>query len=279
MIFASFPLREVVAFLITYAIADYLGKKFSTKYGGKPEEAKKLNNDVISMHISFLHSLTTIVLCIAKLMIEGVSFCEENTYFQQIILSHSIAYFLHDIMSGFNDYMLILHHLASIIVLPSPLFSNYGASEVVNMLLFAEASGPFFQLRVYLRLLNLKSNLLYTLGEIIFAAIFVINRLFIGFAFSSYCFMCQKGPIISYFGASIIMFISSFWIAQIFTSLGMKFVSKAKSPNGFIKTLLVKIAMGLKSSLLVKIIFHGSFLFGCGILPYLVRIIKYHQIL
>jgi hypothetical protein len=105
------------------------------------------------------------------------------SYFAELLLIHSIAYFVGDILDMLRyikpftnaDWVFVWHHVGGIIAFGFPLVSELGYYIAACALLF-EISTPFLNARWWLYQLQMKETTLFIIFEFLFVATFVAVR-------------------------------------------------------------------------------------------------------
>jgi len=98
---------------------------------------------------------------------------------------------------GLVDFGLVLHHGMVMIGYSSALFQQYGATEALIGLFFAEVSNFPMHLRMIVKQFGLRYTRLYEVLELIYMATYMISRgIFIPFTLVIDCVRAELCPII-----------------------------------------------------------------------------------
>ena len=99
-----------------------------------------------------------------------------------------------------------------------------------------------------------------------------MNRTPVGIYYAYMNYYCVEGP----FGVDLInsgfMVLSSFWTVAILQTIGMKFASMFKSDTPSLIKGYVCLTDKLSKSMFYKVIFHGSILMICTIIPFAIKV-------
>ncbi|XP_042050383.1 TLC domain-containing protein At5g14285-like [Salvia splendens] len=108
---------------------------------------KKQRGEASSCLISLAHGTPALILSMPSLLQSQseLEFASPNTPFQNLVLDHSIAYFITDLLHYLiltpTDALFILHHLATLYVLATCRFAfAHGAAAVLGILALAEVT-------------------------------------------------------------------------------------------------------------------------------------------
>lgn len=104
--------------------------------------------------IAFFHAISSSMLCMYNLYKkEYLDYYSENTYFDNIVISNSIGYFLTDLIKCLyeKDTIFIVHHIVGIVFLMSSYIYQVAGTSAVGGLLVGEVSNPILHLGWFLK--------------------------------------------------------------------------------------------------------------------------------
>ena len=108
-------------------------------------------------------------------------FGRPNTIYQNRILEFTASYFVFHAFNGFlmqvESIVMHIHHITSLMAVLSTYYINSSGYEILQVLWAAEFTNPFLQFRWFMRSMELHTTKLAVINEIIFVAMFVINRM------------------------------------------------------------------------------------------------------
>ena len=141
----------------------------------------KDKRDFIGHHISLVHSVEAIILCIISYVYSnGIDYFGETDYLQVITLGFSLGYFTYDFIYaeiyGVHDWPMRIHHICVILGGLSLLLQSNGGAIGPVCLFLTELSNPFLQTRLILRKHKMEESKSYKINELIFSIVFILNR-------------------------------------------------------------------------------------------------------
>jgi TLC domain len=141
----------------------------------------KDQQDFIGQHVSLMHSIQAIGLCIASyIKSNGIDYMAPTEYLQVVTLSVSLGYFLYDALYaeiyGLHEWDMRFHHVFVIIGGISLLMQPFGGAIGPTCLFITEISNPYLEMRLILKNKKMENTRAYRIVEIAFAAVFIINR-------------------------------------------------------------------------------------------------------
>ena len=253
-----FLFEEVLIFMIAYYVLTALSYLFAPRIISNAKDKVKDTHLYYSYFPAAVHAIVSTILVFIKLYYEGLNDGNLPSVFSKIIVAQSLGYFIHDTVKSeifsLNELPMRIHHLSCLVGFSNGLTRIYGPSELCNGLLIAEFSNLFLTNRSFMKYLNLKSNVLYLINEALFAFAFIIMRIFIGPIYTTNLFYYANTPFITKLFGFMLNFISIIWVAEILSTIGMKFTMNAKSKLGIIYR---KFAIGVKKSPLIFACFFG----------------------
>lgn len=160
----------------------------------------KADYDIKNRYVSIFHGLASFLLAGSYLWRTGMSFCDETTYEERLIVLFSVTYFIYDFIAcvyfGIWDKSLVLHHSSSIFGFMVAFLSPFGAKLSLYGLFIAEASNFPMHLRVILRTKGKRHTKLYEVMECLYLIVYIIFRGILAPSNVYYCFVCPKTPYI-----------------------------------------------------------------------------------
>jgi len=245
--------------MITYYVLAAISYYFAPKIIPTSKDKFKETHLYYSYYPAAVHAMISTIFVIIKISTEGLNDGTISSNFSRLIIAQSLGYFMHDTVKcellSLNETPMRIHHVLSILGCSSGLVGNYGSSELCNALLIAEVSNIFLTSRAIIRYLNLKGNMLYFINELGFALTFILNRLVIGPIYAMNLFKIANTPLLCKTLGCLTNFISVIWIAEILSSIGMKYTMNTKSKLGLMYR---KFANGLKKSPFIFIGFSSA---------------------
>jgi len=162
---------------------------------------KRDQDDVKNRIVSIAHGLFTFLATFYHLKNQDPQFGASNTSFQLFILISSLSYFFYDTVAciyyGIYDTGLILHHSMVLLGYGSAILQQYGATEALSGLFFAEVSNFPMHVRAILKTLGLRYTRLYECLELIYMSTYIIARgVFIPIEVVYNCVSAEMCPLI-----------------------------------------------------------------------------------
>lgn len=168
----------MIAGIIFYSLLN-LGIRSSLKIPLSLEGKDKF--DFIGQHISLIHSIEAITMCIFSYTYsKGIDYYGETDYLQVITLAFSLGYFTYDMIYaeiyGVHDWPMRFHHIFVLAGGICLLSQTRGGAIGPICLFLTELSNPFLQVRLILKGRKMESTRLYKVNETIFGLVFIMNR-------------------------------------------------------------------------------------------------------
>lgn len=154
---------------IPYRISIIAGKK----------EQKKAYWEYIGNYVSIVHAVSVFMMGLYVTLPNGVRYPKDNNYQENMIVAYSLGYFIMDtimgLMCGFNEGMMIFHHVECVLSLFYVLAKGRYASVIIWALTVAELSNPFILARKNIQKHIGFDGLAEAFG-IVFSVLFLISR-------------------------------------------------------------------------------------------------------
>ena len=142
---------------------------------------RKERHDFYGQHVSLIHSIEAITLCIVSYAYSnGIDYTAPTDYLQVWTLGFSLGYFVYDFFYAeiykLHDWPMRIHHLF-VIAGGISLLSQDEAGALGPLCLFlTELSNPFLELRLILKGKKKQATTFYKFIEYSFAIVFILNR-------------------------------------------------------------------------------------------------------
>jgi len=140
----------------------------------------KDQKDYLGQHVSFVHSLIACVMAVCFYYIDGgVQYSKTTEYRHIVLLGHSLGYFIYDTIYAevfrVHDLAMRFHHVC---ILGGGFIMQFSSNGPLGPVctIITELSNPCMQLRFILRALNKEKTRMFSVFELIFAVIFIVNR-------------------------------------------------------------------------------------------------------
>ena len=178
-----------------------------------PLELRKLFYDYVTAISSFIHAVILIVGSSIVLYVIGIDYNRPNANEENLLIAFSIGYFISDtilgIFAGYNDNIMLMHHLFGLFGLTYSLIKqNYG-NTIVFAFVVAEISNPFMILRKNLDK-HKGAEALSIFSGVIFSLTFIICRtVIIGYVMIPF-FITDASLLIKLFGG-FLWYLSLYW--------------------------------------------------------------------
>ncbi|OMJ88185.1 hypothetical protein SteCoe_9918 [Stentor coeruleus] len=199
-----------------------------------PSLEKKDKFDFIGQHISLIHSVEAIVMCIFSYTYsKGIDYYGETDYIQVVTLAFSLGYFTYDVIYaeiyGVHDWPMRIHHIFVLAGGICLLLQTRGGAIGPICLFLTELSNPFMQVRLILKGRRMENTRFYKLNEMIFGLVFITNRGGFG-TLVNYNVHQYALPWLLKCMVSGVYGVSLYWIFLILNMLGKELKNK-KSPS------------------------------------------------
>ena len=172
----------------------------------------------MSTALLLLHCVLSL-LALIKFTFYASDYCELSKPFYKIILAHSCGYYLVDLsVSNYfrlADSMLNIHHLFVLIGFLSNLNGTHGGAEVIQGLLSAELTNPFYYTRLMSELFAMENEVMIKVNNVIFLVLFTIIRGYFANKAIIDHLPCKTTGWLSSTSLCLISVVSSYWLFKI----------------------------------------------------------------
>lgn len=155
---------------------------FRPRRENETPDRRRKRHELIFAITAFFHGFCSFFLSFIVLAMEGINLFQPNTFFQKLLMSFSMAYFVCDTITGIafgiNDFPMVLHHLFVLLGYSACLHKDRYGSFVMGFLFLTESSNSFFQLRTIFGYRSDTENLSFFCG-ILFIVTFLAARTFL----------------------------------------------------------------------------------------------------
>ena len=137
--------------------------------------------DYIGQHISLIHSVEAIIMCIVSYIYSnGIDYIGDTDYLQVVTLAVSLGYFVYDFIYaeiyGLHDWPLRFHHIFVVIGGLTLLSQSEGGAIGPVCLFLTELSNPFLEMRHIMKGKKMEKTEAYRINQLLFAIVFILNR-------------------------------------------------------------------------------------------------------
>ena len=112
------------------------------------------------------------------------NFARENEAWQNNVLLITCGYFIFDtifcVYMETETFLMILHHITSLVFTQYPLYLNMYGYETIVALYIMELTNPLLHFRWFLRSMGLHETRLAFINELVFAVLFLVLRMALG---------------------------------------------------------------------------------------------------
>ena len=183
-----------------------------------PKRSELWNCRILAM----MHSLMVTKLIEISLLVEGNPFCnigERNSDLQNLAMVFSGGYFLFDlawcILKGNEGFMILLHHVVSVLSLTGGLYLDHSGAEICTTLWGSELTNPFLQIRWFLREVKMYDSSFGAFNDLTFFSIFALSRIGIGTGLAVLFYYAKKTIMTIKVAGFLFYGISVVWMLQI----------------------------------------------------------------
>ena len=194
-----------------------------------PKRSELWNCRIVAM----AHSLTVTKLIELSFLFEDNPFYnigEKNSCLQNLAMIVSGGYFIFDfgwcIIKGNEDFMMLLHHVVSILSLIGGLYLDHSGAEICTTLWGSELTNPFLQIRWFLREIKHYDSSFGKLNDFTFFWIFAVSRIGIGSGLAYLFYYAKKTIFVIKVGGFLFYGISIIWMWQICMFVNRKYFRK-----------------------------------------------------
>ena len=121
----------------------------------------------------------------------------------------STGYFIYDVLAlfyyGLMDLAMVTHHSMCIIGMTLSMKYDVSANYIIMAMFIGEASNPFMHMRCIIKSYGLRYTKAYECMEMLFMAIYIIARLFLGTGAVWDTCTCEKNHVVLRICAAILM--------------------------------------------------------------------------
>lgn len=185
--------------------------------------------------IAMIHSLTITKLVEISFIFEGNPFYNiggKNTSLQSFVMVMSGGYFFFDfvwcLLKGNEGFLMLLHHIISILSLIGGFYLNHSGPEICMTLWGSELTNPFLQIRWFVREQQLYKSGFGVSNDMAFFFIFALARIGIGSGLAYFCYHSNKAIFVVKVGGFLFYGISIIWMWQICKVFKQKYLTKGR---------------------------------------------------
>ncbi|EGR32764.1 hypothetical protein IMG5_071070, partial [Ichthyophthirius multifiliis] len=197
LIFSIYDQLQLYIFSIIFWTGLYIIANQSLNLSHLP---KKSEYDIKNRIISVAHGLTAFYLSLYSIIYNQDQLDGKNTNFQNFIFIQSAGYFFYDtfamIYYNIHDKGILIHHVVVQISYLVSIVYQYGGTESLWALIFAEVTNWSMNFRLIVKQLGLKHTKLYQFLEYHFISFYIVSRGICVPVYVYHCIISQFFPFI-----------------------------------------------------------------------------------
>ena len=182
-------------------------------------------------YTAIIHALTSLMASILILIPQGLELMKHNTLLENCLTAYSLGYYMVDtlfgLLFGFNEGLLLFHHVECILSLVYTLYKDQYANPVIWALAIAEISNPLILLRKNLQKHKSLDRAADIVG-IIFSLLFITTRTYLISLVATPLFISEVSLALK-LHCGLLWFISLYWCYTIINMLTKALYEMTKS--------------------------------------------------
>ena len=165
-----------------------------------------------------------------------------------------------------GDLLVNIHHICVLIGFPGVISGSYGASDVLESLLLAEVTNPFYYTRVLSQIFAMENERFVKINNLIFVALYIVIRGYKTNVLMYLYLKCGEANLVFALCLSFVSVVSSYWL---FTMLAIAYNAMFGKSSGN-----AVVRVGRRALKFLSQHKYGRHVFPCGIMGLILRAIQ-----